>query len=139
VVIKTRQHLAAVKPKDRALVLELMHFADELISPASLHLPATAHVGKGEMEMAKVLISRMTAKWDPTKYKDDYKSAVMALIEEKIKAGGAELPTPTAKGKRPAKIIDLMEVLKQSLSEAAKPAARQDKRAAAKPHRKKAA
>ena len=39
------------------------------------------------MEMAKVLISRMTAKWDPTRYKDDYKSAVMALIEEKIKAG----------------------------------------------------
>jgi DNA end-binding protein Ku len=140
VVIKTRQHLAAVKPKDWALLLELMHFADELISPESLHLPTTVHVGKGEMEMAKMLITRMTDKWDPTKYKDDYKSAVMALIEEKMKSGGAELPTPTAKAKGPTKIVDLMEVLKQSLGEAAKPSERKSKPAAGvKSHRKKAA
>jgi DNA end-binding protein Ku len=140
VVIKTRQHLAAVKPNDRALLLELMHFADELISPDSLHLPTAAQLGKGEMEMAKMLISKMTDKWDPTKYKDDYKSAVMALIEEKMKTGGAELPAPGAKAKGPTKIVDLMEVLKQSLSETAKPAERKSKRTvAAKPHRKKAA
>ena len=53
VVIKTRQHLAAVKPKDRALVLELMHFADELISPESLHLPATATPARARWKWPK--------------------------------------------------------------------------------------
>lgn len=138
VVIKTRQHLAAVKPNGNALVLELMHFADELIDTGSLQLPAKAEVGKGEMEMARTLVARMTNKWQPEKYKDDYRSAVMGLIEEKIASGGRELKMPKAKGKPATKVIDLAEVLRQSLAGAksqppAKPAA------AAKKKRTKAA
>jgi DNA end-binding protein Ku len=64
VVIKTRQYLAAVKPTGKALSLELMHFADELIEPESLQLPDKAEVAKGEMNMAKALIEQMTDKWE---------------------------------------------------------------------------
>ena len=60
VVIKTRQYLAGVKPEDGALVLELMHFADELADPEKLHVPTKLEVGKREMNMAKSLIGSMS-------------------------------------------------------------------------------
>lgn len=115
VVIKTRQYLAAVKPNEKGLVLELMHFADELMESGALHLPAKAAVGKGEMEMAKTLISRMTQAWQPTKYKDDYKSALLELIEQKIKSGGRMPKSSRAKATPSTNVIDLMDVLRQSL------------------------
>src|SRR5437764_3084144 len=68
VVIKTREYLAGVKPEDGALVLELMHFADELADISKLHVPKKVEVGKKEMNMAKSLIDSMSGKWDPEKY-----------------------------------------------------------------------
>jgi DNA end-binding protein Ku len=120
VVIKTRQYLAAVKPHEKGLLLELMHFADELAETTELNLPAKTEATKGEMEMAKTLIERMTEEWQPDKYKDEYRSAMMQLIENKIESGGRELPGTTKKAKQPTNVIDLAAVLKQSLSEAAK-------------------
>ena len=117
VVIKTRQYLAAVKPAGKALSLELMHFADELIEPESLQLPDKAEVGKGEMNMAKALIEQMTDKWEPEKYKDDYKSALMKLIEDKAEHGGKETKSTKAKAPRATNVIDLAEVLRKSLQE----------------------
>src|SRR5467141_2870681 len=90
VVIKTREYLAGVKPEDGALVLELMHFADELADPEKLHVPKKMEVGKREMTMAKSLIDGMTSKWEQEKYKDDYREALMEVIEEKVEAGGKE-------------------------------------------------
>jgi len=115
VVIKTREYLAAVKPNDKGLVLELMHFADELIDPAELHFPDRAAVGKGEMEMARTLIRQMTRTWEPKRYKDDYKSALLDLIEKKIKSGGRMLAAPAREARSSTNVIDLMEVLRQSL------------------------
>lgn len=120
VVIKTRQYLAAVKPNDKGLMLELMHFADELVDPNELHLPVRADVSKGEMDMAKTLISRMTEHWKPDKYIDEYRTAVMGMIEKKIASGGREIKAPKAKAKQPSNVIDLVDVLKRSLSEAGK-------------------
>jgi DNA end-binding protein Ku len=116
VVIKTRQYLAAVKPNESGLLLELMHFADELVSPEELHLPETAKIGKSELTMAKSLIGQMTDKWDPEKYKDDYRTAVLGLIEKKVQSGGKEVKAaPKAKEKSPT--FDLLEVLRKSLGE----------------------
>src|ERR1043165_5721279 len=84
VVIKTRQYLAGVKPKDNGLVLELMHFADELLGIDKLNVPKKVEVGKREMTMAEALIDSMTSKWDPEKYQDDYREALMEVIEEKV-------------------------------------------------------
>ena len=69
--------------------------------------------------MAKTLIESMTAKWDPEAYKDDYREALKEMIEEKIKHPGKERTKPAAK-KRPANVIDLVEVLQQSIREGTK-------------------
>jgi DNA end-binding protein Ku len=118
VVIKTRQYLAGVKPEeDGALLLELMHFADELADPGKLHLPKKIEVGKREMNMAKSLIDSMSSKWDPEKYKDDYKKALMEVIEEKVEAGGKEIEEKPKKAPKPTKVIDLVSVLQKSLDQ----------------------
>ena len=117
VVIKTRQYLAGVKPEDSALVLELMHFAEELADPEKLHVPKKVEVGKREINMAKALIDSMSSKWNPEKYKDDYREALMEVIEEKVESGGKEIEEKPKKAPKPTKVIDLVEVLKKSLEE----------------------
>jgi len=117
VVIKTREYLAGVKPEDEVLVLELMHFADELADPARLHVPKKTEVGKREMNMAKSLIDSMSSKWNPEKYKDDYREALMQVIEEKVEAGGKEIEEKPKKAPKPTKVIDLVSVLQKSLEQ----------------------
>src|SRR4051794_39473597 len=97
VVIKTREHLAAVKPAGKALVLELMHFADELADATELKLP-DAEVGKKEMTMAESLIDQMSGKWEAENYRDEYREALVKLIEEKVATGG-KVPEKKAKAK----------------------------------------
>ena len=117
VVIKTREYLAGVQPEDGALVLELMHFADELADTSKLHIPKKVEVGKREMTMAKSLIDSMSSKWNPEKYKDDYREALMEVIEEKVEAGGKEIEEKPKKAPKPTKVIDLVSVLQKSLEE----------------------
>jgi len=118
VIIKTRQYLAGVKPLKHALVLELMHFAEELSDPEKLNVPKkTAQPGKREMDMAKALVDSMSAEWNPSKYKDDYRDALMDVIEEKVESGGEEIEEK-AKPKKPStKVIDLVAVLQESLAQ----------------------
>jgi DNA end-binding protein Ku len=120
VVIRGRQHLAALKPREKILVLELMHFKEEFVEPESVSVPKP-ELGKKEMEMAKALIGAMTTGWNPDKYTDDYKSALLEVIERKIKEGGK-------RGKRPAKlsqampgnVVNILDVLQKSLQETKK-------------------
>ena len=117
VVIKTKQHLAAVKPKGNAIVLELMHFAEELLEPNELDLPKDEAVGKKELDMAKALVQSMTSKWDAKKFQDDYTHKLREVIEEKVAAGGKELPAPRGKAKAPTNVVDLVAILKKSIEE----------------------
>jgi DNA end-binding protein Ku len=117
VVIKTRQYLAGVKAKDKVLVLELMHFAKELADADKLHVPKKLETGKREMDMAKALVQSMSGKWDPEKYKDDYREALMDVIEEKVESGGKEIEEKPKPKTTPTKVIDLVAVLQQSLAE----------------------
>ena len=117
VVIKTRQYLAGVKPEDGVLALELMHFADELADPEKLDVPKKTELGKREMNMAKSLIDSMSSKWNPEKYKDDYREALMEVIEEKVEAGGKEIEEKPKKAPKPTKVIDLVSVLQKSLQQ----------------------
>jgi DNA end-binding protein Ku len=141
VVIKTRQYLAGVKPDDGVLVLELMHFADELADATKLHVPRKTEAGKREMEMAKALIGSMTSKWDPDKYHDDYREAVMKVIEEKVEHGGEDIEEKPKKAPKPTKVIDLVSVLQQSLEKAGGGSKKSSRRkhAAKHPHRHKKA
>jgi DNA end-binding protein Ku len=117
VVIKTRQYLAGVKPEDGALVLELMHFADELVDTGKLRVPKKTEVDKREINMAKSLIDSMSSKWNPEKYRDDYREALMEVIEEKVEAGGKEIEEKPKKAPKPTKVIDLVSVLQKSLEQ----------------------
>ena len=94
-----------------------MHFADELADPEKLHVPKKMEVGKREMSMAKSLIDTMSSKWNPEKYKDDYREALMEVIEEKVEAGGKEIEEKPKKPPKPTKVIDLVSVLQKSLEE----------------------
>ena len=121
VVIKTRQYLAGVKAEDSVLVLELMHFAEELVDADKLHVPKKIEPGKRELDMAKALVESMSAKWDPKKYRDDYREALMEVIEEKVEAGGKEIEEkPKPKPRPSTKVIDLVSVLQESLNKTRK-------------------
>jgi DNA end-binding protein Ku len=134
VVLRKREHLAAVKPLGEALVLELMHFEEELADPKDLPLPKVA-TGKKELTMAETLIDGMTEKWDPKKFRDEYHTAMMKVIQEKIAAGGKEIPSEKPGHRKPAKVIDLVSVLQESLNQAQA----SKKQSAVHPKRRKAA
>ena len=116
VIIKTRQYLAGVKPLKHALVLELMHFAEELADAEKLNVPKkSSEPGKRELDMAQALVESMTSEWDPKKYKDDYRDALMEVIEEKVESGGEEIEEKPKPKKPSSKVIDLVAVLRESL------------------------
>jgi DNA end-binding protein Ku len=119
VVLRTREHLAAVKPLGRALVLELMHFAEELMSPEDFQLPAE-EVGKKELEMAEMLIETMTEPWQPQAFQDEYRAALMAMIDRKLKAGSKEGTGQKGRAPLPTNVVDIVEVLQKSLAESGK-------------------
>jgi DNA end-binding protein Ku len=116
VVIRNRQHLAAIKPQGSKLILELMHFVDEVAEADPLTPPKGLAGNKNEIAMAEALIDKMTVKWEPEKYKDDYKTALIEMIEDKVKTGGKKLKTE-GKPRHATNILDLTEVLKQSLAQ----------------------
>ena len=116
VVIKSRQHLAAVKSQENSLMLELMHFPDELVAIDEFKAPASKGASKPELNMASQLIQSMTVKWSPEMYHDDYREAVMKLIEEKVAHGEKGLPT-ARKTRKPTNVIDLVSVLQKSIKE----------------------
>jgi DNA end-binding protein Ku len=118
VVIRTRQHLAAVKARGNLLVLELMRFAKELVPESEIAAAPKKKPRAKEVAMAKTLVDQMTEPWDPKRYTDDYRSALMKLIGKKAKSGGKELPTKDTEPKPATNVIDLASVLQQSLRDA---------------------
>ena len=115
VIIKTRQYLAGVKATKDILVLELMHFAQELSDSEKLNVPKKIEPGKREIDMGEALVESMTSKWDPKKYKDDYRDALLDVIEEKVESGGKEIEEKPKAKKESSKVIDLVAVLQESL------------------------
>ena len=99
-----------------ALVLELMHFAEELSDAEKLNVPKTLEPGKRELDMANALVESMSAKWDPEKYHDDYREALLEVIEEKVESGGKEIEDKPKEKKASTKVIDLVAVLQESLA-----------------------
>src|SRR5579884_2326964 len=118
VVIRTKETIAAVKPDGHALVLELMHWADELVEQSDLDFPSEIKLPDPEMKMAKMLIDSMSVdEFEPEKFTNRYHDELMAMIE--ARAAGKELPRPKKAPAR-AKVVNLMDVLQQSLEESKK-------------------
>jgi len=113
VVIANREYLAAVKPDGLFLILELMHFATEVLTPEELNRPATQLSDK-ELKMAQALIDSMSGEWQPEKYRDQYRDALMEIIESKAK--NKELPAPPPSAPRATNVVDLVKVLQESIN-----------------------
>lgn len=131
VVLRNRQHLAALLVVGNALVLNTMRFADEVLPIEDLSLPKGK--GKGgatpkEVEMASRLVEDMSEDWKPEQYRDTYRDDLLARIHAKVKAGKTHLLTPASDEAAPAskgaKVIDMMALLKQSIGQRGKAAAR---------------
>ncbi|OZI59474.1 non-homologous end joining protein Ku [Bordetella genomosp. 11] len=122
VVIQTKQHLAALVPSGDALVLNLMRWGDEVKSLEGLDLPAVGAkalaASPQEQKMAKMLVDDMSGDWDPEDFKDEFRQAIMALVEQKVKAGKTETviePQEEAPEASSSNVIDLTELLQRSL------------------------
>src|SRR6185437_1417193 len=113
VVIANREYLAAVKPDGLFLVLELMHFASEVLKPEELNRPRRSLNDK-ELKMAETLIESMSSDWQPEKYRDEYRDAVMEIIENKAK--NKQLPPAPAPMPRTTNVVDLVKVLQESIN-----------------------
>jgi DNA end-binding protein Ku len=127
-VLRDKQHLAAVEVIGQALVLSVMRFEDELVDVSGLHFPARADVRKQELELAKSLVGSLAADWDPSKYTDQYRDNLMKIIRGKAK--GRKVALEAGEPARPAKVVDLMERLRQSLEQRKKKPARTERRPA---------
>ncbi len=134
IVIRTRQHLAALTTMGHGLVLVLLRFADELRSVKDLDVPSSADkagLKPKEIEMAEQLIGSMTSDWDPERYDDTYFADVKKMLAKKRKAGETEpleVEIEEEKPKRGA-VVDLMPLLQRSMSERPKRAAKKVSRA----------
>jgi len=128
VVIQTRQHLAAVVPAGRLLMLDTLRFTDEIRDARGLAAPAEGTKAAGlsakELDMARELVESMKESWHPERFHDTYKDDLLARVKAKIKAGRTEAveePEAEPTARRPsAEVVDLVALLKNSLR---KPAA----------------
>ena len=124
-VMRGRQYLAAIRPSDDVLVLETLYYADEVRDPKTSldRLPEQVDLSSREIGVAKSLIEQMTVPWEPDRYKDAYREAVLDLA--KAKEDGKEVTIAPVK-KEDTKVVDLTAALERSI------AAAKEKRAGAK-------
>jgi DNA end-binding protein Ku len=115
VVIRSKEYLTAIRPADGVLTMETMLFADELVPTSELdELPdEDVKATDREVQMAMQLIESLTTEFEPEKYHDTYREAVLDLIERK--AEGQEITIEPAP-EEPAKVPDLMAALEASLA-----------------------
>ncbi|MEP7071417.1 MAG: Ku protein [Verrucomicrobiota bacterium] len=114
VVISNREHLASVKTDGLFLILELMHFAHEILSPEELKSGPTSNITDKEVAMAQTLIESMSVPWEPEKYRDEYRDAVMEIIEQK--AQHREVADKPVSKPKQTNVVDLVKVLQESLT-----------------------
>jgi DNA end-binding protein Ku len=112
-VMRERQNLGLMRVRDGVLVLEKMHFADE-IRPADDLAPEIGNVDKRELEMAQSLIDRLSGDFEPEKYRDTYRDTLCEIIKKRREGEVVRAPEP----EEPAEVPDLMSALKASLDRA---------------------
>lgn len=125
VVIRARQYLAALIAQGDALVLELLRYHQELINLSEFDVPSQDlrehKVAKKEIELATKLIDGMTAEWDAVKFHDEYRDALMKLVQRKIESGQTEaIDVEEVEGEPVPSTINFMDVLKKSVEHASK-------------------
>jgi DNA end-binding protein Ku len=123
IVMRGRQHLAALLPGEQVLTLELLRFAHELKTVSELEVGEALEppeIKPKELELAEQLVAMLDAPWQPEEFRDEYRDDLLALIEEKARSGGLAPVNGVGHGAegQPAEVIDMMELLKRSVGEA---------------------
>ncbi|MBD2871415.1 non-homologous end joining protein Ku [Paenibacillus arenilitoris] len=129
IAIRSKSSLAAIRVVENCLCLETMFFPDEIRSVSQVpNLPEQPAVNEKELTMATMLVEQLSEPFQPDKYTDDYRKALLELIEHKIAGESVDIVSAPAAEAR-TNVIDLMAALQASL-EAAKspPPAEQPKR-----------
>jgi DNA end-binding protein Ku len=139
VSFRDKEHLAALRFKDQVFVLETMYWPDEIRAAEFDTLDVDGKVRANEVEMAKQLIESLSEPWSPEQYKDEYREALLDIVEKKLAGEPIEVPEEAP----PARVVDLMAALKASVEAAkartpAEKPARARKATARKPTAKKA-
>lgn len=112
VVMRNKQHLAVIRPKEGMLVLETMFYNDEIVLPAQLRsLVEDIEVSEKELTMAEQLIQSMSADYRADKYTDQYRNNIQEIIDAKIR--GREISVPEIQPR--AEVVDIMGALKESI------------------------
>jgi DNA end-binding protein Ku len=116
VVIRQKQHLAAIRVIGEALVMEIMRFANELVDITEFNFPKADAVRPQELQMAEQLVASLAERFEPEKYTDEYRANLMKIIRAKLKGKKAALPEPQH-ADADAQVIDLMSRLRDSLKQ----------------------
>jgi len=126
--LRTRTRLAILRPRGKIFALEMMRYADEIVSDSEIDVPESPKAAtEREMDLALDLVKTLEGPFDPSKHPDEYRAAVEAAVEEKVAADdlarqetgeAAEIEAPAATG---GKVIDLAELLSRSLGVVEKP------------------
>ncbi len=117
VVIRARESLAAIRVfKEGVLAVETMHFPDEVRSPAGLTGIVEPELREEEIEMAVNLVSNLSGAFDPTKFQNEYREALLQLIQAKV--AGDEFVQVAARAPEAGRVVDLMEALRASIRKA---------------------
>ena len=133
VAFRDKEHLAALRFKDDVFVLETMYWPDEIRAADFDILDKKVDVRDTEVQMAKSLIDNLTEPFEPQKFKDEYREALLEIVEKKVAGEEIEaIPEP-----EPTKVVDLMEALKASVEQTKKKAAPAAKKEAAGAQRKR--
>jgi DNA end-binding protein Ku len=124
VAIHSREYLASVKPDGLFLILDLMHFAQEVLEPEGLKVVTGIELAPKEIQMAQMLVDSMSGEWTPEVYEDRYQAAVQEMINRKVK----HLPdAPKAPRKVEQETVDIVAILQKSLEASAASAKRPTK------------
>ncbi len=116
VVIKDREALAALDPFENTMILSTLFWPDEIRSLGEIDVPdEDVEVKKGERLMAEQLIAAMTGEFDPASYRDEYRDALMAIIESKVEGREISIEAPA---EETGKLVDLMAALEASVNAA---------------------
>lgn len=116
-VMHQRQHLCVIAPSGSSLMLLTLRFAEEIVSESAS--PSEAKVSPAELSMAKQLVERMSGKFNPSHFKDTYRSDLKRRVQEKIRrkeTHNLDVEAPAADERPKAEVIDLMQALKASLA-----------------------
>jgi DNA end-binding protein Ku len=115
VVIRDREALAVLDPFETTMLLTTLHWPDEIRSAKELDLPEEFEFKPAELKMAEQLVDAMTEPFDPARYKDEYREALLKVIEAKVEGQEIVAPEPAEEA---TNLVDLMKLLEASVKAA---------------------